>query len=74
MEYLTVLSTGLVALLVGGEIRGGEFLGGEVLRVEDLKGGDPDCDRDGRRLTGVTAPVGGAGGGVNGGSGRVSTD
>ncbi len=76
-EYLTVLSTGFVALLSGGGILAGETARGELFRGDvDWWGGDRDAGRDSGRdagcSTGVLIPVGGAGGGVDGGSGRTS--
>jgi hypothetical protein len=69
-EYLMVLSTGFVALLVGGEAREGEAARGEFFLGEGWFGGDRDAGRDAGRDGGRC--VGGSGGGVEGGSGRVS--
>lgn len=76
VEYLTVLSAGFVALLAGGAAGDGEAAGGEDLCGEARLGGDReagrDAGRDSERPEGVLGPLGGAGGGVDGGSGMIS--
>jgi hypothetical protein len=67
-EYRAVLSAGFVALLAGSVTLDGEAPGGELLRGGVRDGGE----RDVVRPTRVPEPVGGAGGGVDGASGRLS--
>jgi hypothetical protein len=57
MEYLTVLSTGFVALLAGGETLGGETPSGEVFRGEGWYDGDRDAGRDAERPAGELEPL-----------------
>lgn len=71
MEYLTLLSGGFVALLVGGEAFDGESANGEVLREEGRLGGDRDVGRDAGCSPVVPGMLCGAvGGGVEGGVSR----
>jgi hypothetical protein len=57
MEYLTVLSTGFVALLAGGETLDGETPSGEVFRGEGWYDGDRDAGRDAERPAGELEPL-----------------